>query len=193
MWVRRAAIRTVPPFARVPAHALERVESMLAGDDEASEEKLEDAFSRFESTQPALSSRIAAALARPAGETTLALGYFLSLAVWLAFEDTFGSRLGEISEEDLESTVQSFDFDEELRKDAPDEAVETDDVVAMEQPDIVEFVREHIDVALESNAGTIDVGEVDGIYRLVLVEVVALSYAVRPPDRYPVTKAEWSA
>ena len=193
MWVRRAAIRSVPPYARLSAQALERVEQTLSGEDEDSEEKLEAAFARFERTQPALSSRVAAHLARPAGETALALGYFLSLAVWMAFEGTFGTRLGEVSEQDLEATSQSIAFDEELREDAPEEAVDTDDVVAMEQPEVVEFIREHIDVALETNAASVKVDEVDAVYRLVLLEVVALSHAVETPDRYPVSKQEFQA
>lgn len=193
MWVRRAAIRSVPPYAKVSSTTLEHVEEALAGDEDDSEERLEEAFARFERTQPALSSRVAAALARPAGETALALGYFLSLAIWLAFDELFAARLSEVSEQDLEATAQSLEFDEELRQDAPDEAVETDDVVAMEQPDILSFVREHIDVALEGNAEGATVEEIDRIYRLVLLEVIALSYAVRPPDRYPASKVEWSA
>ena len=85
MWVRRAAIRPIPLYARVPSEILQRVEGELSGDDEDDEEKLSGAFARFERTQPALSARVAAALAKPAEETALALGYFLSLAVWMAF------------------------------------------------------------------------------------------------------------
>ena len=61
MWVKRAAIRAIPPYARVPAQTLERVERSLSDDDPESETRLEQAFNRFEETQPALSSRVAAA------------------------------------------------------------------------------------------------------------------------------------
>lgn len=193
MWVGRAAIRAIPPYARVPAEVLERVEGALAGEDEESEEKLGDAFSRFERTQPALSSRVAGALARPSEETALALGYFLSLAVWISFEQTFGDRLRTLGEEDVEATSQAIALDEELRRDSADEAIETDDVVAMGQPDVVAFVREHIDVAVEANASNVEIDDVDRIYRLILLEIVALSEAVAPPEHYPASKAEWSA
>jgi hypothetical protein len=193
MWVRRAAIRAIPPYARVPTEVLERVEGQLAGDDEESEERLGDAFSRFERTQPALSSRVAAALARPSEETALALGYFLSLAVWISFEQTFAERLRMLGEEDVEATAQALAFDEELRRDAADEAIETDDVVAMGQPDLVAFVREHIDVAVEANAASVEIDDVDRIYRLILLEIVALSDAVAPPAHHPGVRVDLSA
>lgn len=193
MWVRRAAIRSVPSYARVAPEVLERVEERLSGEDEESERSLEQAFSRFENTQPALSTRVANLLSATHGETALALGYFLTLSVWLAFDDAFASSLTEVSEQDLDATAQSVELDEELRKNSPDEAVDTDDVVAMEQPAIVTFIREHIDVALDGSEAEVEIDEIDEIYRLVLIEVLALSHAVRPPDRFPVSKVEWSA
>ncbi|HEU4411278.1 MAG TPA: hypothetical protein VFS43_38860 [Polyangiaceae bacterium] len=193
MWVRRAAIRPVPSYAKVAAPDVERVEDSLSNDDPESEERLAQAMGRFEATQPALSLHVATALGRPLDETALALGYFLSIAVWMTFEASFGARLGEVHESDLEASSQALALDEELRRDAPDEAVDTDDVVAMEQPAMVEFVREHVEVALEAHADEVELDDVDSIYRLILLEIVSLSYAVRPPERFPANKAEWVA
>lgn len=193
MWVRRAAISPVPAYAKVASTALERVESELAEENPESQQVLEQAFARFEETQPALSSRIAAILGRPLDETALALGYFLSLAVWMAFERMFAERLGEVKDDDIDATAEAVDLDEELRKNAPDEAVDTDDVVAMEQPDVLEFVRDHIDVALETQDDKSAVDDVDRIYRMLLVEVLALSGAVKPPDQFPAARTEWTA
>jgi hypothetical protein len=193
MWVRRAAIRPVPSYAKVSAPDVERVEDSLSGDDPESEERLTEALGRFETTQPALSSRVALTLGRPLDETALALGYFLSIAVWMTFEASFGALLGEVHESDLEASSQALVLDEELRRDAPDEAVDTDDVVAMEQPAMVEFLREHVEVALEAHADEVDLDDVDAIYRLILLEIVALSHAVRPPERFPAHKTEWVA
>jgi hypothetical protein len=193
MWVRRAAIRPVPSYAKVAAPDVERVEDALSNDDPESEERLTQALARFEATQPAFSSHVATSLGRPLDETALALGYFLSIAVWMTFEASFGARLGEVHESDIEAASQALALDEELRRDAPDEAVDTDDVVAMEQPAMVEFVREHVEVALEANADEVELDDVDSIYRLILLEIVALSYAVRAPERFPANKAEWVA
>jgi hypothetical protein len=192
MWVRRAAIRSIPVYARVSTETLERVEEGFDEDPE-SEARLERAFSRFERTQPALATRVASTLQRLKEETSLALGYFLTLSVWLSFEQTFGVRLSEVADQDLDAARQAFKLDEELRKDDPEESVDTDDVIAMEQPNVVTFIREHIDVALEANAKSIRIEEIDEVYQLTLIELISLSYAVRPPDRFPQGKHEWSA
>lgn len=184
MWVRRAAIRPVPSFAQVPLRALAEVEEHLADDDEEARQKLDDAFARFEQTQPALADRIAQVLGGPLDETALALGYFLTLAVWLAFDNVFGDDLVEVTSLALTGVEESLKLDEQLRMADPAEAVDSDDVIAMEQPDILSFVHEHIDAALEANANEVDVDDVHEIYRIVLIEILALSYAVRPPTNW---------
>ena len=193
MWVRRAAIRPVPSYARVPSSALGEVEEELAQDDDGARKRLDDAFARFESTQPAVAERVARALARPLDETALALGYFLTLSVWLAFERSFELRLGEVAEEEAAAAEQALVLDEELRRMDPAEAVDSDDVIAMEQPHLLTFVHEHLDQALETHAGEVDLEDVDAIYHLVLVEVLALSYAVHPPEHYDLPKNEYCA
>ena len=51
----------------------------------------------------------------------------------------------------------------------------------MEQPQLLEFVHEHIDGTLEAHAEQVDVDDVHTIYRLVLIEILTLSYAVKKP------------
>jgi hypothetical protein len=184
VWVRRAAIRPVPSFAQIPLRALTDVEDQLANDDEEARTKLDEAFARFERTQPALADRIAQILSGPLDETALALGYFLTLAVWLAFDSVFHDELEEISAVALTGVEESLKLDEQLRLADPAEALDSDDVIAMEQPDVLSFVHEHIDAALEANASEVDVDDVHEIYRVVLIEVLALSYSVRPPANW---------
>lgn len=88
MWVRGAAIRPVPRYAVVERSTLDGIERELADDSPRARDELDRAFTRFESTQPHLAESISQVLARPLDETALALGYFLSIAVWLAFERT---------------------------------------------------------------------------------------------------------
>jgi hypothetical protein len=183
----------VPLYAQVPLHVLGQNEADLAEDDEVSRERLDLAFSRFEETQPALAKRVASALGRPIDETALALGYFLTLAVWLAFERNFEGRLVEVLPDQLAAAEQSLTLDEELRRVDPAEAVDSDDVVAMEQPHLLSFVHEHVDTALEAHAGDVDVEDVHAIYRIVLIEVLALSHAVHPPEHYDLPKSEFCA
>lgn len=190
MWVRRSAIRPVPSYAQVPARALESVRDRLAEEDDQARAQLDEAFERFERTQPMLASHIADVLNRPLDETVLALGYFLSLAVWLAFEQAHGGHLEEITEQALSATDELLKLDEQLRRTDPAEALDTDDIVAMDQPHLLEFVNEHLEATLEAHAEDIDVDDVHSVYRLVLLEVLALSYAVQRPIGFPVAKTE---
>jgi hypothetical protein len=190
VWVRRSAIRPVPTYARIPRHALESVREGLAEDDEEARSQLDAAFERIESTQPALANYVADALGGKLDETALALGYFLTLAVWLAFEQAHGEHIDEISEDELSATEELLSLDEEMRRADPAESVETDDVIAMEQPNVLAFVHEHVDVTLEAHAQDIDVDDVHSVYRVVLIELLALSYAVQRPAGFPVSKIE---
>jgi hypothetical protein len=193
VWVRRAAIRPVPSYAQVPARVLSEIEDQLAEDDDDSRKQLDDAFTRFEQTQPALAERISTVLSGPLDETALALGYFLTLAVWLAFDEVFAQDLEEVTDTALAGVEESLNLDEQIRLTDPAEAVDSDDVIAMEQPDILAFVQEHLDAALEANAHEVDVDDVHSIYRVVLIEVLALSYAVRPPANWAALTTEFTA
>ena len=174
----------------MPLHALESVRDGLADDDEEARAQLDDAFERFERAQPALAAYVAEALGRPLDETALALGYFLALTVWLAFDRAHGQHIDEVTEDELVATDELLTLDEELRRADPAESLDSDDVIAMEQPHVVAFVHEHIDGTLESHAEEIDVDDVHAVYRVVLVEILALSYAVQQPEGFPVAKAE---
>ncbi len=193
MWVRRAAIRPVPAYAQVPARALSDVEERLADDDMDSRQRLDDAFARFEQSQPALAERIANALSGAHDETALALGYFLTLSVWLAFDAAFGAELKEVGETELNSVEEAFSLDEQLRLSDPAEALDTDDVISMEQPHVLSFVNDHIDAALDANGHEADVDDVHAVYRVVLIEVLALSYAVQAPSNWTMPATEFQA
>jgi hypothetical protein len=183
----------VPPFAELSARTLTEVEDQLSEDDDAARTRLDEAFSRFEETQPVLATRISAALSRPLDETALALGYFLTLAVWLAFDSAFKGDVEQVTETALTSVEESLQLDEQLRLSDPAEALDSDDVIAMEQPHVLAFLHEHIDAALEANANDVDVDDVHAIYRLVLIEVLAMSYAVKPPPMWTAPTSEFTA
>jgi len=189
MWVRGAAIRPVPPHAVVDASVLARVERELADDTDAARGELDEAFARFERTQPHLADRVGAVLGRPLDETALALGYFLSIAIWLAFERTFGDRLNVVDADALKATEDSIALEEELRAAHGEEPFDLDDVVSIEQPGVLAFVHEHVDAALDVAARAeggddreIDVDDVHTVYRAILVLTLALSHAVAPAN-----------
>lgn len=160
---------------------LDRIEDEFADNQLDAKSELDDAFERFERTQPALAQRAADILARPLDETALALGYFLTIAVWLAFERTFGKRLAEVTEEQRAAADAAIELEEQLRASHSDEPLELEDVMAIEQPGILAFVNEHVEAALEPQDGEareVDVDDVHLVYRNVLVQTLALSYAV---------------
>lgn len=177
-------------YARVSAYTIEAVRESLMLDDDEVRAELDEAFGRFERTQPALAGRIADLLNQPLDETALALGYFLTIAVWLAFERAYGSDIDEVSESEIDATAELLQLDEELRRSDPRETLDSDDVIGMEQPGLLEFLHEHIDATLDVRSEKVDVDDVHAVYRQVLVELLALSYAVRPPAGYPAFKSE---
>ena len=189
-WVRGVAIRPVPSYAVVDKAALEKVQDDLGADGARTE--LDAAFVRFERTQPFLAERVTAVLGRPLDETALALGYFLSIAIWIAFERTFPERLAEVSADALQATEDALTLEEELRASHADEPIDLDDIVAREQPGILQFVHAHVEAALEGAEHTagfpsareasheVDVDDVHVVYRAMLVLTLALSHAVAP-------------
>jgi hypothetical protein len=192
MWVRGAAIRPVPRYAIVSTASLESIERELADDSPRSREALDAAFARFESTQPHLADAISQVLSKPLDETALALGYFLSIAIWMAFERTFGEpRLREVSEDALKATDEAIQLEEELRAAHGDEPLDLDDVVSIEQPNVLAFVHSHVEAALDpatsSREGAappreVDVDDVRAVYRAVVLLTLCMSHAVVPVD-----------
>lgn len=185
-WVRGAAIRPVPTYAVVELALLEDIERELAKEGDDARQELDAAFHRFEGTQPHLADRVSAILSRPLDETALALGYFLSIAIWLAFERAFKSRLGMVSADAIQATEDALTLEEELRASHADEPFDLDDVVAMEQPGVLSFVHGHVEAALEpvedrgERRADPDVDDVHLVYRAILVLTLALSHAVEP-------------
>jgi hypothetical protein len=167
------------------AMTLGDVEARLAED--RADRTLDDAFDRFEQTQPSLADRVSQVLSRPLDDTALALGYFLSIAIWLAFERKFEKRLRTAEPEEVLAVDEALSLEAELRAERAEEPASVDDIIAQEQPDAVAFIHEHVDAALDVQAGEPpDVGDVDLVYRTSLVVLLALSHAVSKDPLAPV-------
>lgn len=192
MWVRSSAIRPVPAYAKVSEAALESVRQGLAEDEEDAREQLDEAFERFEREQPCLAAHIGDVLAETGDETALALGYFLVLTVWLAFDHAHGPQIDEVTAEAISATQETLELDEELRDSGPDEPLESDDIIAMEQPALLGFVHENLNAAADSHDG-LQEDDLDKIYQVVLVQILVLSYAIASPSGFPVGRAEAQA
>ena len=186
MWPARAAIHPVPGHAVVPREAIDMLESQLGGASDI-ERHIDRAYGVFDARQPALSSFLCNEIDELDDDVAQALGHFLGVAVHEIFQDTFGRRLQPIELPAVELARSTFEVDEELRRNQPGEPLESDDVVAISQPHVMAFVREQLDAVLEPDddedgESAIDLEAIGKVYRAILVEIVALSYAVEAPD-----------
>jgi hypothetical protein len=181
MWVRGAAIRPVPKYARIRRPALLAAAARV----EAAQNTgaLAKHLAQFEHSQPALAKKAA--------------GLFMCASVWLAFAEVFKESLECVSKEALAATEESLRVEEELRREHAEEPLDLEDVVMLEQPDIVAWVHEYVDAATdgtlaqerddEGDAGNVevevDVDDLHLVYRLTLTVALALSYAVALPQK----------
>ncbi len=182
MFVRKAALRPVPSWAVVDEVALDGLEATLGDDDEGLQETLDAGYREMDRLQPGLAEWLAGEVSGEADELAQSVGYFLVVTVYLAFREAFPTRLGEVDEAALRIALETLEVDEALRASDPTEVLESDDVVAMGQPALVAYVQHHFDEALAQADGSPDLDAFDTVYRAILVEVIALSHAVRAPD-----------
>lgn len=182
MFLQKAAIRQVPKFAVVDEAAVESVEEQLDVDDDAIQGVLDGGYRELDRRQPALSAWLAEEVSDREDELAQSLGYFLAIAIYLAFREAFGARLGEIDEHGLALALETLSMDEELRASDPADTLTSDDVIALGQPVLIDFIQHHMREAIEQAGDEVDVESLDRVYRAVLVEIIALSHAVLPPD-----------
>jgi hypothetical protein len=180
-FLQRAAIRPVAPHAVVDDASVGRVEASLdpGADLEAA---LDRGYRELDRTQPTLAHFVSEAIATREDDVAQSLGYFLAVAVYLLFREAFPTRLGEIDADALSAAIDALQTDEELRAETADEVLESDDVIAMGQPAVLDFVQHHLREAVEVAGARADLAQLDDVYRLVLIEVIALSQCVTPPD-----------
>lgn len=180
----------MPRFARVPPTAVAAVRAMLSGSDAQARRLAREGFERLEAEQRALARYLLQRLSHSLDEAAIALGHMLAVAVFMAFESSPGIRLRGSTEDDVAAVDASLGADEELRRGDPMDALDSEDIVAIEQPALVAFVNEHVGLTLEKHAGSIDVDHVAVVFRAILVEILALSHSVLPPPGSAMSKAE---
>jgi hypothetical protein len=183
-WSVRSALPSIPSDAVVELAAVDAVEHMFSHCSDL-ERSIADAFSRFDDEQPALGAFLASEFDSLRDDTAQALGYFLSVCVYEAFRRAFGKRLGVADASTVELAKASLELDERMRREDSTEPFESDDIVAMQQPHVMAFVREQIDSVLAPDdeqdvARDVDVDDVSAVYRAMLVCILALSQVVRP-------------
>lgn len=162
--------------------AIANVEEQLGEEGEELQQSLDATYREMDRKQPALAHYLAEQVSRHSDDLAQSLGYFLVVSVYMAFREAFPTRLSEVDETRLRLAIDMLAADEELRANDPAELLESDDIVAMGQPVVLHFVQHHLEQALSQAGEEADLDAFDEIYRAILVEVIALSDAVRSPD-----------
>lgn len=174
----------------MPASGIAAARALLSGTEEQRRAFVRERFERLGFAQQGLAHYLHGRLQPGLGGPALELGHMLAVAVYLAFESTPGLRLRPLSEDRVAAVEAALSADEELRQHDPVDALDSEDIVAIEQPALVAFVNEHIGLTLEQNAGSIDVDHVALVFRAILVEILALSQAVVPPPGHSASDGE---
>ena len=171
MWVSAGALEPVPSHAVVDDEAVAAVlRRLLTGD--ALRPELDAAFRRLEAHQPALAELLAGELAEIDSVSGQAVGYFLFLTVYYAFEQRFGARLASVSHRQLDAALERLLTDSEVREScAPSSCSE--DVLAVGQPALMQLIDREIGKAADAQALT-------PLLETLLIELLVLSEAVIP-------------
>jgi hypothetical protein len=184
MWPARAAIRPIATWAMVPPDAIAEADEAVSDDGDLEAHVLE-AFAALERAQPPLGRWLRGVIEPLRDDTAQALGYFLAIVVFRAFSGAFGARMRRVDDDALAGVQATFEWDEELRRGAADEVLESDDLVAIGQPHLMAFVREQLEAALEpdedGDPAEVDLDAVAGVYRAVLIEILALGQVLTSP------------
>jgi hypothetical protein len=185
VWLRRSAIRPVPRYARVSRNVVLAVEASLAKADDRAQRAAAEARERLRTQQPALADYLRVHWPESLDGRALGLGQRLSVGVLMAFDMFSGAALGVATPDCLAAADAALAADEQLRQEEPADALDSEDIVGIEQPALVAFVNAQIDRTFQEHAHSIDVDHVAIVFRTILVAILALSHSVSPPPGYP--------
>ncbi len=182
MFLRKAALRPVAAWARVDDLSIDRLEDRLGAAAEDLQSTLDQGYRELDSQQPHLAGWLAQEVSARSDELAQSVGYFLAVTVYLAFKEAFPTRLDAVDEASLALARETLEVDEALRAADPGEVLESDDVVALAQPALIDYIQHHFDEAIAQADEATDLRAFDSVYRAILVEVIALSHAVLAPE-----------
>lgn len=176
------ALGRTAPWAVVPEEIVQALSEELreAGDEVRS--LVDRGIERFDQEQPALASYVSTCLEDVTDSTALALGHFLCVATYLAFDRAFESRLRAVDDDALTAAREALVTESELQEKEPHLRLSAAASVATLQPHVASFIDQHMEAALESQDETIPEDALGAVFGTVLVAVVALSNAVTAPE-----------
>jgi hypothetical protein len=128
----------------------------------------------LEGEQPALASFLGNELAELEDAAAQALAYFLFLSVFMSFRETFGERLAQVAQDDLDAVLDRLIADSEVRGAACQANSYSEDAIALGQPALMRLVHN------ELRDGNPDATDAEPMLQALLVLIVALTDAVMP-------------
>ena len=176
------ALGRTPPWAVVPEDVVRALSEELreAGDEVRS--LVDGGIERFDGAQPILSSYVSTCLEEIEHPTALALGHFLCVATFLAFDRAFEVRLSVVDDDALHAAREALVTESELQEREPHLRLSAAASVATLQPHVAAFIDQHMEAALEAQEEPVPEEALGAVFGTVLVVVVALSGAVTAPD-----------
>jgi hypothetical protein len=169
MWVSPGALTPVPAHATIDELTVASViKDLLCGD--ALRHELDATFRRLELHHPALAELVAGEVAEIDSAPGQALGYFLFLTVYLAFEQRFGVRLGPITHQQVDAALERLITDSEVRE-ACAPSTCSEDVLAIGQPALMQLIDRELRKAENTE-------EMMPAFEALLVQLLVLSEAV---------------
>lgn len=178
---RGGALRRPPAWAVISEETLADIEQRLDVDGMDLQSLLDAGYAEIDSEQAILSAWVADRVAACHDELAQSLGYFLVITVFLAFKEAVGARLAQVDEEKIALAEVLLETDEELRAEDPLEVLQSDDIIGIGQPALVEYIQHHMTEAVGQAEGEPPVEEFDFVYRTLLIEVIALTESVAAP------------
>lgn len=179
VWVRRSAIRPIPRYSLVSARAVEQVLGRVARWESDEVDWATEQQGHLDALQPALAAFLVKQVA--AGEPLVSLARELRVCLFLLFESEHVEALQQVTADQLGASEAGLRADEELRVSDPVDPLDSEDIVGIEQPDVMNWLNASISSALAEQAEVIDVDDLGRVFRSLLVAVLALSEAVRAP------------
>jgi len=179
MIVQPVALAPVPAHAVVEQTIVTAILDRITPDITALRRGLDAGFHDIERAHPALSEFLAAEIAKLESAAGQSLAYFLSVLVYLSFREAFGSRLANISSDDVRRHHTNLLTDGTLRHAGISHGTYSEDQITIGQPALVRMMRREIDRA--SSEDGIPWSALDPLFEALLVEVLLLSESVSPP------------
>lgn len=182
MFVEPVALGAVPAYARVAQAVVDAVWTRMYRSSNGLDRALAAGFRRMEQRQPALAAFVAYELSELLSQQLQAVAFRLSMLVFSAFEEAFGSKLGRVELSDINRALSCLVADSELRSQWVRGNTYSEDAIAIGQPALVACLRAEMERAI-AGAPDLEWENLDRFYQSLLAMVVAMTHAVAPEGK----------